>query len=561
MRFMNQTIRRRLACVAVAIATLWAVSPATLSAQDSGAAEVVATDPVVVVSLGSIDKLMQDVGYLTGAVGQAQAGGMFSMMVGTFTQGIDKSKPIGILLPLVNDEPQPIALIPTADVKTLLRRLEGQTGPADELKDGTLVIAIGANTVFIRQTDNWAVLAPKKSLLDLAPADPMSVFEGLGNNYDLSFRIQMQEVPPELRDMVVTQLRQGFEQAMAQQGNAEAAATREVTEGSLQQLEQLIEDTDELVFGFNIDQEAKEVVFDTTFKAVAGSDLAKVQNGQQPIPSRFASVIRPDAASYYHVATSISQEGIDQVNSTLHGYFSALENTIAGESNLSGEDLADLTELLERVGGLVISSIEEGKADAGALLLADKEDFQFVLGAFVSDGNEAAEIVKDLADKVKDERGAPTFKFDQSTHNGITMHVIEADVPEDEDEARRVFGDTLRVHIGTGDKAVYVAVGSESEALMKSLIDAGGSDESGPRPLTQLEFKLLPILEFAQSIESQDSLSAMIDALQRSPDPGVVTIVSDSIENGATSKVTLGEGLLQAIGAAIQQSQRNQAQF
>ncbi|MCG8650600.1 MAG: hypothetical protein MI861_12260, partial [Pirellulales bacterium] len=194
MGFTNRTIRRLVAVAAIAV-TAFALTPPTLMAQSAalvqgGASdEQTSTEPVVVVTLGSINKLTQDVNYLTQTMGQGQAGGMFAMMAGTFTQGIDPTQPIGVLVSLVNGAPQPIALVPTADVKTVLKRLEAQTGPADELDDGTLVIAVGASTVFIRQTANWAVLAPQRELLDLAPADPLELFEGMGNDFDLAFRL------------------------------------------------------------------------------------------------------------------------------------------------------------------------------------------------------------------------------------------------------------------------------------------------------------------------------------------------------------------------------------
>ncbi len=565
MGFSIQPTRRRVAglpkilhqgliALVIAVTATVAVTPASVMAQDTDGLD--ATEPVVVVTLGSINKLMQDVNYMTGAMGQAQAGGMFTMMVGTFTQGIDTTKPIGVLVPLVNGAPQPIALVPTADVKTVLKRLEAQTGPADELDDGTLVIALGASTVFIRQVGNWAVLAPRRQLLDLAPADPMQAFQGMGNDYDIAFRLKMQQVPAETRKMLTAQIRQGFEQAMAQQGDAEAEAAREMAESSLDQLEQVIDETDELRFGFNIDQSAKHISFDGSFTAVPGSQLAAIYGGQRAIPSRFSSVIRADAAAYYHAATSITPEAVEQTRTTLKTYLTAINNSIADEDNLNSQQRAELSEMIERISDLALASIEEGKADVGALLLADQNDFRFVFGSFVSDGDEAAQIVKDLAEKVKSEPDAPSFQFDTSNYKGISMHLIEAEVPAGEDEARQVFGDTLRVHIGTGKKAVFLAVGNESEALMKELIDQGDSDNSRNRPVGQLKMTLLPILQFAQSIESNDALSAAIDALSRAPDPGELTVVSNVIENGATSKMIIGEGLLQAIGAAVRQSQQ-----
>ena len=140
------------------------------------------------------------------------------------------------------------------------------------------------------------------------------------------------------------------------------------------------------------------------------------------------------------------------------------------------------------------------------------------------------------------------------------MHMVEADVPESEDEARKMFGDKLQVHIGTGDKSVYVAIGKDSQSVMKELIDSRDADTSTERPIGQLKFKLKPILEFAQSVESNDDIAAMIDELSRASDEGLLTMVQDSIENGQETKITIGEGILKAIGAAAAQAQQAKMQ-
>lgn len=550
------SIRQRVATVAIMMAALLTTLPSRVSAQT----DLEASEPVVVLTLGSINKLADDVTYMSSVVG-APAGGLFAAMARGFTVGIDPEKPIGILVPLVNQTPQPIALIPTDDVKAVLEGpLQAQTGPADELADGTLVIAVGPSTIFIRQVGQWAVLAPQKQLLDLAPEDPESIFKGMGNDFDIAFQIRLQQVPEDLRTMLSGQIRQGFEQAMQAQPNGDADAAREMAESSLSQLEMVLEQTDTISFGFNIDKDAKNISFDGSFKAIPGSELASMYGDQKAIPSRFSSVIRDDAAAFYHGATSISPEAVKQTRATLKTYMTALQNTIAAEDGLNEDQKAELSSMMDRVIDLGLASVEEGKADVGALLLADESDFRFVFGAFVSDGNEAANIAKEIAAKFENQPNAPRFKFDQSTYKGITMHLVEADVPADQDEANRVFGDTLRVHIGTGDKAVYAAVGNQSAELMKELIDAGEKDTPlGDRPVGQLKMSLLPILQFAQSIETNDTISAMIDALARSEDAGSVTIISNAITNGSESKITIGEGLLQAIGAAVTQAQ--QAQF
>ncbi|EMI17315.1 signal peptide protein [Rhodopirellula maiorica SM1] len=178
----------------------------------------------------------------------------------------------------------------------------------------------------------------------------------------------------------------------------------------------------------------------------------------------------------------------------------------------------------------------------------------------MADGNEAAQIVKDLAAKIQNEPKAPKFSFDVSTYKGVTMHLIEADVPQGEDELQKMFGPKLRVHVGTGAKSVFVAVGKDSEALMQKLIDSGASDQGGVRPVGQFRIKLLPILQYAQSIETNEVIAAMIDTLSRASDGGDVMVVQKSIVNGQESRMLISEGVLQAVGSAVRQVQQQKMQ-
>lgn len=545
----------------MALASLAAPSALMPNAAAQGASNPAggaATEPALVVTLGSLNQLMQDVNYVTAMVGQPQAGGLFSMMAGGFAQGLDMDQPIGVLVPLVDGVPQPLAMLPTADIKSMLKRLEAQLGPSDELDDGTLVVSVGVNMLYIKQVGNWAALAQSRQTLELAPADPTTYFAGMGNEYFVAVRLQMQQVPQETRDVLVGQIRQGFDQAMRRGGGDEAGA--QMAENAMAQLEQIINETDELMIGLDADQQSGQVRIDTSFTAVPGSLLADIYSGQQPIASRFSSVIRPDAAAYYHGAISISPSAAEQVKTQVESNLTMLSSALDQEDNLNPEQREKIELMVERVLALAVESIEEGKADTGALLMADESQGRFVLGSFVSDGNEAAQLVKDFAKEIENETDAPRFKFDIGTYNGVTMHLVEADVPADQDEARKVFGETLQIHIGTAPKAVYLGAGQDSESLLKSLIDAG--DESSVpegRPSGQFKLNLLPILEYAQSIEQNSTIATMIDALLKSSDTGQLGFVFNAIPNGQSSKIMLSEGLLKAIGAAVAEAQAARA--
>ncbi|MEM9646584.1 MAG: hypothetical protein AAF989_16450 [Planctomycetota bacterium] len=511
------------------------------------------SEPVLVATIGSVSKLQKDVSYLAAAVGQPGAGGMFAGMSAMFTNGVDPSRPIGIIVPIVEQSPEPIVLIPTDDVEILLKTLEGQTGGFDKLDDGTMVISVAGTVIYVKQAGTWAVVTRSRDLIKMAPSNPEKYFDGMGNDYDLAFRLNMQLVPANARAMLIAQMRQGFEQAMARNDDNEAAAYAEST---IEQLEMLINQTDELFFGWNTDVDGRQLVFDSKFTAVAGSRFAAMYGGQAAIPSRFASVIRPDAAVYLHGAASMGPEIVEQSRDSIGGTVAMLKNMLIQQGNLPEDQAKEIGGLIDRVADLTLDSIAEGKSDAGAVLLANSDFLEFAFGAFVADGNEVAQLAKDIAAKVQGQPGAPAFKFDIGKYNGVMMHRVEAEVPESETEARKVFGDVLKVHIGTSDDAVYLAMGDASVPLLKGLIDSGSTDANSNRPLSQGRIMMLPIVQYVQSVETNAVIDAMVEVLNREGLAGKVEFVVNGVANGQSSKATIGEGVLKAIGAGIEAGQQ-----
>jgi len=519
------------------------------------------TDPVLVVTVASLNKLIQDVNYLSGVMGQPQAGGMFGMMAGSFTQGLDTSRPIGVLVPMVDGSPEPIGVLPTSDVELMLKRLEAQTGPADKLDDGTFVVAAGPSLVYIRQVGNWAVIARNRELIDLVPADPTSLMEGLGDKYDLGLRLNIQEIPAGLRELLVDQLSQGFEQAMARQEGGDAQVA-DLSKAQLEQINKLIREADQLMFGLNINPTKRVINIDTEFTAAAGTSLARMYAGQKPIPSKFSAVLKGDPALRYHAAASVSPEVVEASESSMEAVLASVRQALDNQENL-GDDVKDeVEELLAGLVDLAKKTMLEGKFDVGVMAMAGDNMLRVVGGAFVHDGDEVADWVKKLAGKLKQVPDAPEFRFDESTYGGVTMHSVVIDIPAKQAEVRRLFGPKAVVRLGTAPQAVYFALGEGSEDAMKRLIDSAGLDtgEVADRPLGQLRIKLLPMLRLAQSVKANDSVAAVIDAVALGGDNDYVSATSTSIENGQASTLEIGEGVIKALGAVLREVQNAQMQ-
>ncbi|QDT61560.1 hypothetical protein SV7mr_40970 [Stieleria bergensis] len=504
--------------------------------------------PVLTVGLSSMNELKNDVNYVTGLIGRPEFGGFFGVAAMAYSQGVDQDEPIGVLVSMGSGAPEPIVILPTANVKQILSRLEAQFQEMEEEEDGTIAIGVNGMTIYVQQKGKVAVAAQSKDALALVPKDPKPLYADLAEKHNLGVRLQIQQIPAPIRDAFLGAMRQGFTQTMQAGGDPGAADT---AAAALDQIEQLIKDSDQLTFGLGIDAEAGALVIDTSYTAVAGSVTAAMQQGQRPIPSRFSAVIRDDAAAYVHQAVSISPESIEQAQEGVDANLDMIRNALSQPGALPPGLDDEVLGYIEQVAELAMDSIKEGKSDSGFLVLAGEDKLQFVMGLFVSDGGKVEALAKDLATKIPDDPRAPRLTFDLETYNGVTLHKLELDVPEREDEARKLFGETLEAYIGTADKAVYASFGKGSEALLKEFIDSGASDAGEKRPNAQMQVTMMPFLELANSIEADDVISNVITTVGQSAGKGKIRMVMESIENGSKVSFTVGAGVIQAIGAAI----------
>jgi hypothetical protein len=165
-------------------------------------------------------------------------------------------------------------------------------------------------------------------------------------------------------------------------------------------------------------------------------------------------------------------------------------------------------------------------------------------------------LVKNISAKLQGVTDAPTFSFDEETYQGVTLHSMKIAIPEDQAELQGIFGNTAVLKIGTAPKAVFIALGTESEKSIKAFIDNGSAnDDPTDRPIGQMQIRLLPFLRFAQSVSANDIVASMIDSLSQNKEADYLSVKADMIPNGQTSNIEIGEGILKAAGAAFREAQ------
>lgn len=524
--------------------------------------------PVAVLSIASYERLMTDIAFIGDLTGNPGLDKNLEGMIQLFTQGqglagLDKTRPLGITLATDGLNFQPLIVLPVTDLKQLLTALEGLIGPAEEGDDGMYELDVFNQQVFVKEHNTWAYISTSPEPLANLPNDGATLFGGLEKSYDIAGRLYVQNVPEVFRTMLIDQLRIGVEAGLArqpQESDEGFESRSEAVNAQIDSLTSAINDLDQLTLGLAIDPKAKTAHLDLSFSAVAGTDTAKQLSLAKRTTSNFAGFLLPDAAASLVLTTELGESDAEQFVAGLEAIRAQALEQIEGETKLPDEASRKLArEMVGQVFDAIKATFESGKIDVGATLNLGEKSMALVVGAYVTDPKSLDEALRKFAKLAADEPNFPKIKFDAERHAGVRFHTASIPVPEDRGIAK-VLGDKLDVSVGIGEKAVYLALGTDSLNMVKMLIDRSQSEASKKLPPFQLNVKLEPIFQFIAALADDDEeddeggldLKALAAGLAKSPGKDHLRLEYIPQPNGATLRLSAEEGVLQLLGAVLQ---------
>ncbi|MEX0679610.1 MAG: hypothetical protein WD063_21250 [Pirellulales bacterium] len=541
--------------------------PATrLAAQEQDGAN----KPVAVVTIASYERLMTDIAFIGDLTGNPDLDKNLEGMIQLFTQGqglagLDKKRPLGVTLTTDGLNFQPLIVLPVTDLKKLLEALEGLVGPAEDAGDGMFQLDVFNQQVFVKEHNTWAYVSTSSDPLANLPKDGGALFAGLEKTYDIAGRLHVQNVPEVFRTMLIDQLRAGVKAGLARQSSEgdEAFETRsKAVEAQIDSLTKVINDLEQLTLGLAIDPKAKTAHLDLSFSAVAGTDTAKQLSLTKATTSSFAGFLVPEAAASLNLTTELGKNDAEQFVAGLEAIRTQALEHIEGETKLPDESSKKLArEMVGQVFDAIKATFESGKIDVGATLNLGEKSMALVVGAYVADPKSLDEALRKFAKLAEDEPNFPKIKFDAETHAGVRFHTASIPVPADRKIAK-VLGERLDVSVGIGEKAVYLALGTDSLNTVKMLIDRSKSEADKQLPPFQLNVRLEPIFQFAAALADDDKdddggidLAALAADLAKAPGKDHLRLEYMPQPNGATLRLSAEEGVLQLLGTALKNAQ------
>lgn len=508
--------------------------------------------PVVVVSIASIEDTLADVGYITEAAGNGEAGRTAILFGNAFTGGFDKKRPIGAYVTLAGSEPQPVIFAPVTNLQQILETFKEQLGEPKDQGDGVFEIGKG-QSAFYKEQAGWVFIAQQKEHLTGLPADPGALLGTLPKDYNIAVRVLANNIPEDLKKFGVDQIKVAFERSF-EQGAANAPpdqreAMEKVGKNSVAQITRIMEEMEEVTIGLSIDSVAKKTFVDVALLAKDGTALARQFAMNTGLKSNFGGFLLPEASVTMNFTGKLGPEDILQQVNLLNTMKGQVMKQIDNDAGVEAAKREPIKQVVGQFMDVLTKTIESGKMDGGAALVLEPKNISFVAGLYVADGAMFETAFRKLVEVAKDEPEFPKVQFDVATHGGVKFHTLSVPIPEGEAEMREFFGPNMDIVLGTSPGSAYLAFGKNAQPLIKKVMDASATTADKEALPMQLHVGLLPIMKFMQSVDDNPIYPALTSTLEAAGNDKI-SLTSTGTGRGSTGRFEIGEGVLKVIGDA-----------
>ena len=534
-----------------------------------GAARLMAEElkPVAVVSIEAYDNLMRDVNLVGQISGMPMISSqMVEMGIAQVTnnqglKGFDKSKPIGVAVFMngADQEPKALAFFGATNLKDFLGLFPNVN--MQEKDGGFELTGPQGRTVRAVQQGGWALVSNDPDLLKSIPADPTTVLGGLEKNYAVAARVSLQNLPEPIRSTIVTTMKSSFDFALRQRPGEdpqEFETRKKLAQAQFESLETAIQQIKDLTFGLALDSQTHATHLDISVTAIAGSELATKLAAQSGGKTQYAGFLLPDAAVNLNAFSKFAPADITQSLAVFQTYRNKVLAAADKDPNLADDTARKaVKDVVNDFFDVLDNTFKAGKMDCGAVLMLGADSLSAAGGGFVEDGASLEKALKKLVTLGQNDPNFPAIKWDAETYKGVRFHQIS--IPMKDEKGKQLFGDTLEVYIGIGDKSAYFALGKGSLDLIKSVLDKGGSVDSA-LPMAQVNVALGPLAKFISATNPNDQGAQMLATLASNMQgKDHVRLIVKTDEASATYRFEIEEGVLKLIGPMMMLGQAHRA--
>lgn len=531
----------------MASACLLASIPGLARAQESSANE-----PAAVIALQNLEGQLKDIQYLGGKAGFANEVASLPIVAAGFLNGIDKSKPVGASIWFEGEQPLVVGMIPVTNFEDVLDTISANTGQNIEEDGEFYFMATPAAEIVMTVKNGYVFISDSEDHLANIPADPAALLSGVAESNMLAAQLFVQRIPAGLREMAVGQMREGFEGAMEEMEGDLEDLQREANAMQMEQLIDMVENSDQLKIGFGVEQTNEKIVFDMSFTGLEDSKIAKQAAAMQGKASNFGKFLVDAAAFNVNGFGVLLEEDKQNLKTLLDNVKSTAMEEMDQDDDMSDEEKQVVTDLVNDVFGLIQSSIDQGEIDMGATLLSDENDINLALGGSLADTEKFDSLVAKVTELATQQQEV-AIEAGKATVSGINFDKLTVTLPDDVDEeVRQMLGDKVVLMMGRSDDAAYFAAGTSPEAAFQTIMD--NSSTNGDFPVIY-NVRILPILKMvSNNPEAGPVVQQLLDTYGSENDR--ISIFSKIITNGQKVRGEIDSDLLKLIGLGVKAQQQ-----
>jgi len=460
----------------LATLVLVTVIPSLMRADDSDADDVEPPPvPFAVVNAASVDQVLTEVQYVFDVAERPELMEMIDQVLAGIKnlEGVDRTKPIGTLFYLdagLPPTPFPVMYVPVLDEQKLIDTLtfgdnrwkKSGTDPTryDQISRPNMHLKFAHGYAFICRRGDW--------ILEEELPEPIAYNEVLTGRYDIAAALRIGSVPQGIRQVFVGFLRASSEAELQQRDEEPLAAYRIRRANGLQTLEfieQLLTEGDQITLGLDASLDARSAVFELNIEAQPNSDFADYLTDVSGTRSMFHAL--SDDTQPLTVAATWKLNERDKKAYREYIAVARDEGIREIEENEPTIPVSAVRNLIDAVDATLI----DGQIDITFQFVAPEPDrFVILAVAKIVGARTAGAALTQLLQAIKElPDNDATIDLNVAAHEGISFHRLEGENASESDS--RMFGGPPAMYIGASDQAVWMAIGTDPMPELRHAID------------------------------------------------------------------------------------------
>lgn len=424
--------------------------------------------------------------------------GMISLTTGgKGLVGFDKTRPISLVVQTDGRRVVPYLLVPVTDLQKFLSVLEPLLEKPITKTNETYELSFqkGRKLYVQARESKWAVGAESpQALAQVAQQIPPDLLKKLPEEWTVGISLLAKNIAPDQRRQWAQRLRRDAARELTPRpGESEEdfKIRKWLSEWLADWLASLLDQVETLQIGVGVNAQSEALVLEMGLQPLQGSALAEAVQKSQSTPTAFPGILRPDAALSVHGVLRYPAGEFHQIAPLVEMLkVRALQRSRPGQTPEQAQWQRELT---TAIFDLVEKTLKSGRTEGALSVVLQPDQFTLLAGAYVADGQAVEKLLERTVAEARKVRPAEVDQYVRlraAKLEDVSVHVVRFPIPleaERREALVQMIGPEVELVIGTGRQRVYIGLGKEAEAALRSAIQ---KDAQGPQKVAPVQVRL-----------------------------------------------------------------------